>query len=51
MSELNSIKSILFECKKIALSKVYIPKRISEKYNFVINEEDKECYINKNESL
>ena len=45
MEELNSIEAVLFECKKAALNKIYIPESLKEKYNFVCDEKTKRCYI------
>jgi len=45
--ELNSIEAVLFECKKVAFSKIYMPKSLLKKYDFVADEKTKQCYIQK----
>jgi len=50
MEELNTIKSILFECKKDAFSKIYVPEILLKKYDFTIDEKTKKCYIKKKQN-
>lgn len=45
--ELNSIEAVLFECKKNAFKKMYVPESLLEKYDFIADEKTKECYIQK----
>ena len=44
---LNSIENVLFEARKEAFNKTYIPENVREKYNFIINEETKQTIIEK----
>lgn len=42
---ITSIEDVLFEAKKAAFKKVYIPEHLSDQYEFIINETTKKCTI------
>ncbi|MFA6524117.1 MAG: hypothetical protein WC264_00280 [Candidatus Paceibacterota bacterium] len=47
---LNSIEDVLFEARKAAFNKMYIPENIKKKYNFIINEKTKKTIIEEKRS-